>query len=112
MRPLAEDRALRSPPRRQGSVRPQPPPTDRLLHLQRLAGNAAVAGLLTVAVVQRAGGDEIRVELVVDRLQGAIKDDSKTNGDVVTYFVSIDVGKAAAALDGLTPTQGGAVEAA
>jgi hypothetical protein len=112
MRAHAEDRPRRPPAGRSGRVRALAPAgTDRLVELQRQAGNAAVAVLLTgPAVVQRAGGDEIRVEFVVDRLQGAIKDDSKTTGDVRSTFVTIDVDKAAAALEGLTPAQGKAVE--
>jgi hypothetical protein len=109
----AEDRPRRRPSAvRPGRVRAKAPSgRDRLLELQRQAGNAAVTGLLTgPATVQRAGGDEIRVELVVDRLQGAIKHDSETRGDVSTSFVTIDVEKAAAALDGLTPAQGKAVQ--
>ena len=56
------------------------------MELQRQAGNAAVAVLLTgPTVVQRAGGEEIRVEFAVDRLQGAIKDDSKDIAVVVPH---------------------------
>ena len=102
---------LRSRAPRPAAVAPVPSGTLELLDLQRQVGNAAIVSLVARPVIQRFGGDEIQVEFIVDRLQKAIHDDSRTRGDVHESFVAVDIEKAAAALEGLTPAQGKAVEA-
>ena len=115
MRDIARAQPL-APPLRSRAPRPAavasvPSETLELLDLQRQAGNAAIVSLVARPVIQRFGGDEIQVEFIVDRLQKAIHDDSRTRGDVHESFVAVDIEKAAAALEGLTPAQGKAVEA-
>lgn len=102
-----------------GAPLQQAPSITHLLALQRRAGNAAVTHLLAqrsnawiAPYIQRApAGDvctDIAVDTIVDSVRDAITEIMLPGG---MRGVTIDVEQAAAALSGLTPSRGRAVEA-